>query len=62
MNSFCKHCAGYNIREIVNCEFKYCPFYPFRLDDLDWQVKQRCKERIQTVIRLKKFRGKVKVR
>ncbi len=46
MNNFCtKDCAGGDIKEVVGCRDCYCPFHPFRFDDLDWQRKKRSMKR-----------------
>lgn len=44
-NSFCLHCVGRLGRqqqweEIMGCEDKNCPFYPFRRSDLPWQEER----------------------
>jgi len=33
------------MKEIRECEDKYCPFYPFRFADMDWQIKKLKKVR-----------------
>ena len=46
MNLFCvKDCTGGNIRKVKECRDRWCPFYPFRFDDLDYQRKRRKNEK-----------------
>lgn len=42
MNIFClKGCTGGDIKEIKRCNDRYCPFYPFRRANLNYQNKRR---------------------
>lgn len=47
MNIFCKYCTNNNIKEIYECEFRYCPFYQFRMADMDWQQIKQINEKNQ---------------
>jgi len=43
LNSFCKYCTGNNKDEILNCHFRYCPFYEFRMLNMEWQIYKQVK-------------------
>lgn len=52
MNRFCiKDCTGGDIKEVIECIDRYCPFHSFRFDDLDWQRKRRKYENEQSTIK-----------
>ena len=45
LNRFCLYCTGKDRKEIYGCKFKYCPFYPFRFYDAEWQFLRKLKNK-----------------
>ena len=43
-NDFCQECTANDVKEIKECDDKYCPFYECRRYNLDYQ-NERNKER-----------------
>ncbi len=49
-NSFCIYCTGNGIKDIRECEDRYCPFFSFRRGGLEPEVeKDICKKILQDV-------------
>ena len=46
MNVFCeKDCTGGDIKEVKECEDKWCPFYQFRYMSLEYQNERQSQRR-----------------